>query len=207
MTTTTTATAPDNMTTDVCASDDEVDEARMTLLDLPGWVSKTSQGESDELATQVQSLLAEYLDEEEEDEDTTSLGIASRSSISNSKSAVLLVATPANVEFHNCPVLSRALKLERFSDPLLSEESSLSLNVPTKGTRTTRRRVVVLPVITKSDLIDPGAESEVLDLLLGNRIRTMAGFHVVKNRGQAALDGLISIQQGLEGESTFFESV
>jgi hypothetical protein len=64
------------------------------------------------------------------------------------------------------------------------------------------RTVVVL---TKPDLVDPGSESNVLELLRTSK-KTFAphGFHLVKNRGQAALDSGTTIAQGLEQEQTFF---
>jgi hypothetical protein len=44
----------------------------------------------------------------------------------------------------------------------------------------TRRTI---PVITKPDLIDEGAENSVLDLLLGKKKDFLMGFHIVKCRG------------------------
>jgi hypothetical protein len=41
-----------------------------------------------------------------------------------------------------------------------------------------------IPVITKPDLIDKGAESSVLDLLMGKKKSFSMGFHMVKCRGQ-----------------------
>ena len=49
----------------------------------------------------------------------------------------------------------------------------------------TRRTI---PVITKPDLIDSGAEKGVLDMLLGRKHTTDLGFHMVKCRGQKALN-------------------
>jgi hypothetical protein len=40
-----------------------------------------------------------------------------------------------------------------------------------------------IPVITKPDLIDKGAESSVLDLLMGEKKSFLMGFHMVKCRG------------------------
>ena len=39
-----------------------------------------------------------------------------------------------------------------------------------------------IPVITKPDLIDKGAESSVLDLLMGEKKSFLMGFHMVKCR-------------------------
>ena len=57
---------------------------------------------------------------------------------------VILAVMPANMHFSNTEIMPRALKV----DP------------------STQR---IIPVITKPDLIDPGAEGEVLQLLLGNK--------------------------------------
>lgn len=65
----------------------------------------------------------------------------------------------------------------------------------------TRRTI---PVITKPDLIDSGAEDDVLQLLRGEKIKFDLGFHMVKGRGQADLDQKIDIAAGLTAESTFF---
>jgi hypothetical protein len=44
-----------------------------------------------------------------------------------------------------------------------------------------------MPVITKPDLIDEGAENAVLDLLLGKKKDCLLGFHMVKCRKQKAI--------------------
>lgn len=64
-----------------------------------------------------------------------------------------------------------------------------------------------IPVLTKPDLMDPGSESEVLDLL---ESRGTCGFHhgffMVMNRGQAQLDSGVSLEKGLELEAEYFSS-
>lgn len=62
-----------------------------------------------------------------------------------------------------------------------------------------------IAVITKPDLIDKGAEDEVLKLLLNQKIPLRQGFHMIKGRGQASQQS--SIEQGLEEERNFFETV
>ena len=57
---------------------------------------------------------------------------------------VILAVHPSNVDFHNSQILNEAKEV----DP--------------KGSRT-------IPVLTKPDLIDEGAETSVKDLLLGNK--------------------------------------
>ena len=78
---------------------------------------------------------------------------------------------------------------------------------------TTRRTI---PVLTKPDLIDPGSESDVLELLLqsstaNNSLKSdggggswQHGVYMVKNRGQALLDQNATIEQGLQEEAEFF---
>ena len=71
---------------------------------------------------------------------------------------VILAVHPCNVDFHNSQILAEAKKV----DP------------QTKRT---------IPVLTKPDLIDDGAESNVKDLLLGKKTdKFELGFHMVKGR-------------------------
>ena len=100
----------------------------------------------------------------------------------NPRSILLpVVAAPTNI-FN-----SKALQLAQTVDP------------------TTQRTI---PVLTKPDLMDPGSESDVLDLMLqaspGSSFQH--GFFLVKNRGQADLDAKISIAKGLAYESEYFDS-
>jgi interferon-induced GTP-binding protein Mx1 len=62
---------------------------------------------------------------------------------------------------------------------------------------------ITIPVLTKPDLIDPGAESAVVNLLKGQHPLPLKGFHLIKGRGQAALDQ--SIEQALREEERFFQ--
>lgn len=93
---------------------------------------------------------------------------------------VILAVVPANVDFHNSQIMHDA----QLVDP------------------STKRTI---PVITKPDLIDVGAEEQVLDLLMGKKMEFALGFHMVKGRGQVALDNRESITSGLELEANFFE--
>lgn len=69
---------------------------------------------------------------------------------------VILAVHPSNVDFHNSQILNEAKEV----DP--------------KGSRT-------IPVLTKPDLIDEGAETSVKDLLLGDKTdKFEIGFHMVK---------------------------
>ena len=95
---------------------------------------------------------------------------------------IILAIVPANVDFHNSRILADARKV----DP------------------TTRR---IIPVITKPDLIDRGAEGSVLELPKGAKTDFFElGFHIVKCRGQQALDDKITIEKGVEQENAFFAS-
>lgn len=94
---------------------------------------------------------------------------------------VILAVVPANVDFHNSQILQDA----KAEDP------------------TTRR---TLPVITKPDLVDEGAEQGVIDLLCGRKTRDFKlGFHAVKCRGQKDLDASVDIATGLQREKEFFQ--
>lgn len=108
---------------------------------------------------------------------------------------IILAVLPANVDYHNSQIMAMAQSV----DP--------------EGKRT-------LPVITKPDLIDVGAEQDVLDLLLGHKLsmdairgdngvddNRQANFHMIKGRGQAALDRNDSVQDGLDDETKFFSTV
>jgi hypothetical protein len=94
----------------------------LTLIDLPGSVRSVGRDEDASLIEDIHNLNRTFLINER---------------------CVILAIIPANVDFHNCAILSDALEV----DP------------------NTRR---TLPVITKPDLIDPGAEGAVLDLLQGS---------------------------------------
>jgi interferon-induced GTP-binding protein Mx1 len=95
------------------------------------------------------------------------------------KRCVILAVVAANVDFHNSGIMHDAQQV----DP------------------STKRTI---PVITKPDLIDAGAEEEVLELLMGNKMKFALGFHMVRGRGQAALDRNESIMEGIESEAIFF---
>jgi GTP-binding protein EngB required for normal cell division len=100
----------------------------------------------------------------------------------NNKRCVILAVLPANVDFHNSQIMAEAWKV----DP------------ETKRT---------IPVLTKPDLIDDGAEGSVKELLLGEKTNAFQmGFHMVKGRGQKALDSKTSIDQGLVQEASFFQN-
>ncbi|KAI2512897.1 Dynamin [Fragilaria crotonensis] len=90
---------------------------------------------------------------------------------------IILAVLPANVDFHN----SQILGLAQTVDPEFKR---------------------TIPVLTKPDLIDAGAEDQVLQLLLGKKMDL--GFHMCKGRGQAALDQGQSLEESLQDEADFF---
>ena len=154
-------------------------EHPLTLIDLPGLVHARGQDDAESLVVDIQQLLSEYL---------------------QNPRCVILAVLPANVDFHNSQIMALAQQV----DP-------------------ERKRTI--PVITKPDLIDAGAEQEVLDLLLGRKLflnannlegdggennhssTVNAGFHMIKGRGQAALDRMDSVEDGLQDEAKFFQTV
>mmetsp|Transcript_11819 Transcript_11819/g.23771 ORF Transcript_11819/g.23771 Transcript_11819/m.23771 type:complete len:237 (-) Transcript_11819:988-1698(-) len=95
---------------------------------------------------------------------------------------VILAVLPSNVDCHNSQILADARKV----DP---------------GTKRT------IPVLTKPDLIDTGAETSVKNLLLGQETDSFEmGFHMVKGRGQSALNEKETIEDGLAKEEAFFRN-
>ena len=130
----------------------------LTLIDLPGIVRALGKDDDPELIKDIESLIAEYLQNER---------------------CVVLAVMPANVDYHNSQIIQDAKKY----DP--------------EARRT-------IPVITKPDSIDDGAEGTVLDLLLGKKLDSYAMLHMVKCRGQKDLDNEMSIEAGLNAEISFF---
>ena len=98
--------------------------------------------------------------------------------LKNPRSIILAVHAASN-DFHNSQIMADAMQV----DP-----------------QTTR----TIPVLTKPDLIDPGAEDSVVEVLLGKKLDFTLGFHIVKGRGQAAREQKTSIQDGLDDETNFF---
>ena len=101
--------------------------------------------------------------------------------------AIFLVVLPSNVDFHNAALLAKALR-QNAAD------------------RT-------IPVLTKPDLIDRGAEAAVGDLLTGKNpllslddspSSSKLAFHMIKGRGQAALDRQDSLEDALRDEEAYF---
>jgi hypothetical protein len=95
---------------------------------------------------------------------------------------IILAVHPANNDFHNSKIMADAKRV----DPA------------TKRT---------LPVLTKPDIIDCGAEPALRDLLVGLKTDAFEkGFRMVKSRGQAALKSKETIEKCLEAEVVFFRN-
>lgn len=96
----------------------------------------------------------------------------------NNPRSVMLVVVPANVDIATQEILEKAEEM----DP--------------DGIRT-------LGVLTKPDLVDKGAEMNVVDLVQGKKHRLRLGWHILRNAGQAELGKTIAERQSIE--RTFFE--
>lgn len=63
----------------------------------------------------------------------------------------------------------------------------------------------IISQITKPDLIDPGAEEEVRQLLLGNKTKDFKlGFNMVKGRGQKDVNDGMTLEEAAASEKHFF---
>lgn len=93
---------------------------------------------------------------------------------------VMLAVVPANVDIATQEILEKAEDV----DP--------------EGIRT-------LGVLTKPDLVDPGAEKHVIDLLQGRTHQLKLGWHVLRNAGKAELEKPVAVRQAL-GRSFFVQN-
>ncbi|CAB1329153.1 unnamed protein product [Coregonus sp. 'balchen'] len=97
------------------------------------------------------------------------------------KRTIILVVVPCNVDI----ATTEALKMAQEVDP--------------EGTRT-------LAILTKPDLIDPGAEKNVLEIVHNRVIVLNMGYVIVKCRGQKQIDENMSIARAIEDELEFFQN-
>ncbi|XP_042175939.1 interferon-induced GTP-binding protein Mx isoform X2 [Oncorhynchus tshawytscha] len=97
------------------------------------------------------------------------------------KRTIILVVVPCNVDI----ATTEALKMAQEMDP--------------DGTRT-------LAILTKPDLIDPGAEKNVLEIVHNRVIFLSMGYVIVKCRGQKQIDENMSITCAIEEELEFFRN-
>lgn len=94
--------------------------------------------------------------------------------------SVMLTVIPANVDIATQGILEKA---EEF-DP--------------EGLRT-------LGVLTKPDLVDKGAEHNVVNLIMDREHELRLGWHLLRNAGQSELSNSITARQ--DAETDFFNSV
>ncbi|XP_071210493.1 interferon-induced GTP-binding protein Mx-like isoform X1 [Salvelinus alpinus] len=97
------------------------------------------------------------------------------------KRTIILAVVPCNVDI----ATTEALKMAQQVDP--------------EGTRT-------LAILTKPDLIDPGAEKNVLEIVHNRVIFLNMGYVIVKCRGQKQIDENMSITRAIEEELEFFRN-
>ncbi|XP_045563694.1 interferon-induced GTP-binding protein Mx-like [Salmo salar] len=97
------------------------------------------------------------------------------------KRTIILVVVPCNVDIATTEVLKMAQEV----DP--------------EGTRT-------LAILTKPDLIDPGAEKNVLEIVHNKVVFLNMGYVIVKCRGQKQIDENMSITGAIEEELEFFRN-
>uniref|UniRef100_A0A4W5RFC0 Interferon-induced GTP-binding protein Mx n=2 Tax=Hucho hucho TaxID=62062 RepID=A0A4W5RFC0_9TELE len=97
------------------------------------------------------------------------------------KTTIILVVVPCNVDI----ATTEALKMAQEMDP--------------EGTRT-------LAILTKPDLIDQGAEKNVLEIVHNRVIFLNMGYVIVKCRGQKQIDENMSITRAIEEELEFFRN-
>ena len=94
--------------------------------------------------------------------------------------SVMLTVIPSNVDIATQGILEKAEELDR------------------DGIRT-------LGVLTKPDLVDKGAEHNVVNLIKGREHSLRLGWHLLRNAGQAEL--INSIDARLQAETEFFNTV
>ncbi|KAA0702286.1 Mx Interferon-inducible [Triplophysa tibetana] len=99
-----------------------------------------------------------------------------------SKSATInLVVVPCNIDI----ATTEALRMAQEVDP--------------EGHRT-------LAILTKPDLIDRGAETDVLNVVQGKVIPLSKGYIIVRCRGQSDINEKISLDKAMQNEITFFRN-
>ncbi|KAM9447840.1 interferon-induced GTP-binding protein Mx2-like [Salvelinus alpinus] len=97
------------------------------------------------------------------------------------KRTIILVVVPCNVDI----ATTEALKMAQEVDP--------------EGTRT-------LAILTKPDLIDPGEEKNVLEIVQNRVMDLNMGYVIVKCRGQKKIDENMSITDAIKEELEFFKN-
>eukprot|EP01038_Epipyxis_sp_PR26KG_P012383 gene12383-16611_t len=97
------------------------------------------------------------------------------------ENTIIVAVIPANQDIATVDILERARLFDR------------------AGLRT-------IGVLTKPDLVDKGAEEEVLDVVQNKRIPLSLGYVLVKNRNQAELKSQVMLEESLENEENYFVS-
>ncbi|TRY85138.1 hypothetical protein DNTS_006337, partial [Danionella cerebrum] len=93
--------------------------------------------------------------------------------------AIILVVVPCNVDI----ATTEALRMAQNVDP--------------EGLRT-------LAILTKPDLIDRGAEMDVLNIVEGKVIPLSKGYIIVRCRGQSDINNRLPFEKAMEAEQNFF---
>lgn len=94
---------------------------------------------------------------------------------------IILVVVPCNVDI----ATTEALRMAQQVDP--------------EGLRT-------LAILTKPDLIDRGAEIDVLNIVQGKVIPLSKGYIIVRCRGQSDINNRVPFEKAMEDEQNFFRS-
>ncbi|KAK2881494.1 hypothetical protein Q8A67_018762 [Cirrhinus molitorella] len=92
---------------------------------------------------------------------------------------IILVVVPCNVDI----TTTEALRMAQHADP--------------EGNRT-------LAILTKPDLIDQGAETDVLNIVLGKVVPLSKGYIIVRCRGQSDINNKIPLDKAIDKEIEFF---
>ena len=156
----------------------------LTIVDLPGLVQFSMSSDDFEDSSSDEKKESARSDDNESEASPSLMEQVQQvmQEYLTNPNCILLTCVSATVDLHN----SKVLDMARQVDP------------------STRRTVVVL---TKPDLVDPGSEGNIADLVLGKASTPfLHGFFMVKNRGQAALDAKLRIAEALDQESEFFSN-
>nr|DBA34534.1 TPA: hypothetical protein GDO54_002085 [Pyxicephalus adspersus] len=92
-----------------------------------------------------------------------------------------LVVVPSNVDI----ATTEALEMAKQVDP--------------SGERT-------IGILTKPDLVDKGAEADIVDVVRNLSYPLKKGYMIVKCRGQSEIQGKLSLKNAIDNEKTFFEN-
>ena len=85
------------------------------------------------------------------------------------------------------------------ADIATSEILQMAQEVDPDGERT-------VGVLTKPDLVDKGAEDEVMEVLMNQRKEPKHGYYMLKNRSQEALKGNMSLEEVHKEEMLYFQT-